>query len=274
MSGYDNTCKFLAETFPADFSNWLLGKRIPFTKMEPSELSLEPIRADSVIFLESAEMILHLEFQTRPDELIAYRMANYWIRLYGKYPNKEIHQVVIYLKPSNSPLVYQTKFSSQKLNHEFNVIRLWEQPTEVLQSYLGLLPLSVLSKTDDPTETLRKTAKIIDNIEDKQVKNNVSAATAIISGLALSKDVIQKLLRSDIMKESVIYQDILLEGTEKGRYEERNQIALKMLRSNMAVDLVTQFTGLTIKQIEKLQKSATESTKITKPTRAKRSPKA
>ena len=274
MSGYDNTCKFLAETFPADFSNWLLGKRIPFTKMEPSELSLEPIRADSVIFLESAEMILHLEFQTRPDELIAYRMANYWIRLYGKYPSKEIHQVVIYLKPSNSPLVYQTKFSSQKLNHEFNVIRLWEQPTEVLQSYLGLLPLSVLSKTDDPTETLRKTAKIIDNIEDKQVKNNVSAATAIISGLALSKDVIQKLLRSDIMKESVIYQDILLEGTEKGRYEERNQIALKMLRSNMAVDLVTQFTGLTIKQIEKLQKSATESTKITKPTRAKRSPKA
>jgi predicted transposase YdaD len=134
--------------------------------------------------------------------------------------------------------------------------------------------LSVLSKTDDPTETLRKTAKIIDNIENRQVKNNVSAATAIISGLALSKDVIQKLLRSDIMKESVIYQDILLEGTAKGRYEERNQIALKMLRSNMAVDLVTQFTGLTIKQVEKLQKSATELTKITKPTRAKRSPNA
>ncbi len=281
MSGYDNTCKFLAETFPADFSNWLLGKAIAFTKLEPSKLSLEPIRADSVIFLESAETILHLEFQTRPDELIAYRMANYWIRLYGKYPNKEIHQVVIYLKPSNSPLVYQTKFSSQKLNHEFNVIRLWEQSTEVLQSYLGLLPLSVLSKTDDPTETLRKTAKIIDNIENRQVKNNVSAATAIISGLALSKNVIQQLLRSDIMKESVIYQDILLEGTVKGKAEgkalgkaeERNQIALKMLRSNMAVDLVAQFTGLTIKQVEKLQKSATESTKITKTTRAKRSPK-
>ena len=41
------------------------------------------------------------------------------------------------------------------------MIRLWEQPTEILQNYRGLLPLSVLSKTDDPTETLRKTAKII-----------------------------------------------------------------------------------------------------------------
>ena len=236
---------------------------------------------------------------------MAYRMANYWLRLYGKYPTKEIHQTVIYLKPTNSPLVYQTSFNSQKLNHEFNVIRLWEQPTEILQNYRGLLPLSVLSKTDDPTETLRKTAKIIDNIEDRQVKNNVIAATAIISGLALNKEVIQHLLRSDIMKESVIYQDILLEGIAKGKAEgiakgkaegiakgkaegivkgkaegivkgkaeERNQIALKMLGSGMSADLVAQFTGLTIKQIEKLQKSATDSIKKTKPPRARRSPK-
>jgi predicted transposase YdaD len=58
MSGYDNTCKFLAETFPSDFASWLLGKAIALTKLEPSELSLEPIRADSVIFLESSEVIL------------------------------------------------------------------------------------------------------------------------------------------------------------------------------------------------------------------------
>ena len=153
------------------------------------------------------------------------------------------------------------------------MIRLWEQPTEILQNYRGLLPLSVLSKTDDPTETLRETAKIIDNIEDRQVKNNVLAATAIISGLALNKEVIQHLLRSDIMKESVIYQDILLEGRVKGnaegKSEERNQIALKMLGSGMSADLVAQFTGLTIKQIEKLQKSAIDSIKKTKPPRAK-----
>ena len=96
MSGYDNTCKFLAETFPSDFASWLLGRPIALTKLEPSELSPEPIRADSVIFLESSEVILHLEFQTRTDDSMAYRMANYWLRLYGKYPTKEIHQTVIY----------------------------------------------------------------------------------------------------------------------------------------------------------------------------------
>jgi len=64
----DNICKFLAENFSADFASWLLGESITLTKLEPSELSVEPIRADSVIFLESAEIILHLEFQTEPNE--------------------------------------------------------------------------------------------------------------------------------------------------------------------------------------------------------------
>ena len=31
------------------------------SKIEQSELAVEPIRADSVIFLESAEIILHIE---------------------------------------------------------------------------------------------------------------------------------------------------------------------------------------------------------------------
>jgi len=110
---YDNTCKFLAETFSIDFASWLLGEPITLTKIEPSELSLEPIRADSVIFLQSSEIILHIEFQTRTDEAMAFRMLDYWVRLYQKHPNKEIHQTVIYLKPTNSTLAFQTSFNAK-----------------------------------------------------------------------------------------------------------------------------------------------------------------
>jgi predicted transposase/invertase (TIGR01784 family) len=146
------------------------------------------------------------------------------------------------------------------------VIRLWEQPTETFQQYQGLLPLAVLTKTDNPSETLREVAKLIDNIEDRKVKSNVTAATAIISGLALDHEVIQRLLRSEIMEESVVYQEILLEGLTKGeakglakgKVEAANQIALNMLRSNMSPDLVAQLTGLTVKQILKLQKPPTK----------------
>ncbi|MFZ4729625.1 MAG: Rpn family recombination-promoting nuclease/putative transposase [Pseudanabaena sp.] len=267
---YDNTCKFLVENFPTDFATWLLGKPIALTKLEPSELSVDPIRADSVILLESSEVIVHLEFQTKTDDTMAYRMANYYLRLYGKYPTQEIHQTVIYLRSTKSTLAYQTNFKTNKLNHEFNVIRLWEQPTETFQQYQGLLPLAVLTKTGNPSETLREVAKLIDNIEDRKVKSNVTAATAIISGLALDHEVIQRLLRSEIMEESVVYQEILREGLTKGKaeglakglakgkVEAANQIALNMLRSNMSPDLVAQLTGLTAKQILKLQKLSTK----------------
>jgi predicted transposase/invertase (TIGR01784 family) len=83
------------------------------------------------------------------------------------------------------------------------------------------------------------------------------AATYIISGLALEQEIIQKLLRRDIMKESVTYQEILREGMAEGKAEGKaeavNQIALNMLRSSISVDLIAQFTGLSIEQIQKLQ---------------------
>jgi predicted transposase/invertase (TIGR01784 family) len=282
---YDNTCKFLAENFPTDFASWLLGKPIPLTKLEASELSVEPIRADSVILLESAEIIVHLEFQTKTDETMAFRMLDYWVRLYRKYPTKKIHQTVIYLKPTNSPLAYQNGFNVDQTSHSFNVMRLWEQPTEIFQQYQGLLPFAVLSQTKNAEETLRQVVRLIDNIADKRMQSNVAASTAIMSGIALSKEIIQRLLRSEIMKESVIYQEILLEGEikgeikgkaeglAKGKAEERNQIALKMFRSNVSVNLIAEFTGLTLKQIEKLQKLSTKQSKSTKSPKAKKSSK-
>ena len=90
------------------------------------------------------------------------------------------------------------------------------------------------------------------------------------------------------MKESVIYQEILLEGKAegkaegiaegeakglaKGKSETANQIALNMMRSNVSVELIAQFTGLTIKEVQKLQKVSAQKSKIPKSSKPKRSP--
>jgi predicted transposase/invertase (TIGR01784 family) len=287
----DNICKFLAESFSEDFASWLLGKPITLTKLEPSELSIEPIRADSIIFLESTDLILHIEFQTDPNPNIPFRMADYRLRLYRRFPEKQVYQVVIYLTRSKSPLVHQNTFILKELSHQFNIIRLWEQPTAIFQNYAGLLPFATLSQTDDPEETLRQVSRQIENIADKQVQSNVAASTAIISGIALSKEIIQRLLRSEIMKTSVIYQEILLEGMaegmaegmvrgiaqgiaqgeaqglDKGEAKATRQIAMNMLGDNVTPDLVAKFTGLTLKQVQKLQQLVTEQTQSPKSSR-------
>jgi predicted transposase/invertase (TIGR01784 family) len=80
------------------------------------------------------------------------------------------------------------------------------------------------------------------------------------------------------MKESVIYQEILLEGltegkaqgTAQGEAKATNRIALNMLRSNISIDIISQITGLTLKQIEKLQKTAAKRSQSPKSPRRKR----
>jgi predicted transposase/invertase (TIGR01784 family) len=83
---FHNTCKFLAESFSEDFASWLLGEPITMTQLSPSELSLEPIRADALILLNSDDFVLHIEFQTDPDPTMGFRMADYRLEFSAVFP--------------------------------------------------------------------------------------------------------------------------------------------------------------------------------------------
>ncbi len=48
---FDNVCKTLAEKYPKDFARWLLKVEASKIEVLKTELSIEPIRADSVTFL-------------------------------------------------------------------------------------------------------------------------------------------------------------------------------------------------------------------------------
>ena len=213
---YDNICKYIAEEFSEEISSWLLGESITLTQLNPTELNVEPIRADSLILLNNEDIILQIEFQTVPDENMAFRMLDYRVRSYRKFPDKAMHQVVIYLKPSNSELIEQNYFRLSNLSYEFDIIKLWEQPTEAFLNSEGLLPLAILSKESDKKKILTQVAQNLEKISEKPRRNNIAACTEILSGLVLDKQIIRQLLREEIMKESVIYQDIIQQGIERG----------------------------------------------------------
>ena len=198
-------------------------------------------------------------------------MADYRLRVHRRYPNKEMRQIVIYLKSTGSELVRQNVFTISGLRHEFEIIRLWEQPTADLLKYPGLLPLAVLGKTEDRTQTLREVSSLIDNLEDRREQSNIVAATSILGGLVLKKEVIQQVLREEIMQESVIYQDIkaqgikqgLEQGLQQGRQEGRQE-GLQQGQASLVIRLLryrlgeiesqdeTRITRLSVEQLEAL----------------------
>lgn len=258
---FDPTCKFLAESFPADFATWLLGKPITLTKLKlsPTELLLEPIRADSLILLGSDNLILQIEFQTEPDPTMGFRMADYRLRLMRRFPGKEIRQIVIYLNPTGSDLVYQTVFEVPGLRAEFEVIRLWEQPTEPFLESTGLLPLAVLTLTPDKAQTLRQVAAKVDKIEDRRVQSNVAASAGILAGLILEKGFINQVLRREIMQQSAIYQEwkeeFLQEGEQTGILKGEQALVHRQLTRRIGMltpAMQTQIQALSLAQLESL----------------------
>jgi predicted transposase/invertase (TIGR01784 family) len=267
---YDNVCKFLAENYSRDFAQWLLGEPLSFTQLSPSELSLEPIRADALILLESDQMILHLEFQTDPDPKMSFRMLDYRTRVYRRFPKKTMRQVVIYLKETSSPLVQENAFILPNTRHEYEVLRLWEIAAEKMLGLSGLLPLANLGKTPNRPEILRQVAAKIDNIEGRTEKSNLAAATAILAGLVLSKEIIGSLLREEIMRESVIYQDIResgkAQGREEGRREEAVSLILRLLNRRLgeiSSTLGQQIQELSLEQLETLGEALLDFTSLT-----------
>lgn len=77
----------------------------------------------------------------------------------------------------------------------------------------------MLGQTENRVQTLRDINQQIEAIDNQRQRSNVSAATSILAGLRLEKELIQQILREEIMKESVIYQEIVAQATAKGRAE-------------------------------------------------------
>ena len=183
-------------------------------------------------------------------------MLDYRVRGKRRYENKTMRQVVIYLKPTTSELVYQTAYVMERTRHEFDVIRLWEQPASLFLQYPGLLPFAALGQTVNPAETLRQATQIVDQIQNPTTRANLMAALAILAGLRLEEDVIYSLVHRDMMQESVIYRSIQEETEAKAK----RSIALNFLRDGLSVEAVAHGTGLSVEEVQQLQQQLNEST--------------
>ena len=214
---YDNVCKYLSEKYPESFATWLLGQATAApVEVLKTELSIEPIRADSVTFLRTRERIFHLEFQVKvpTDKPMPLRMLNYWVRLYWQY-SLPVTQVLIWLKSTTNPAVFENQFVSEMTQHRYQVVRMWEQSPEALLQSPALLPLAVLAAADDTTQLLSRVAEQVSNIEEPQ-RQEIATCTQVLAGLRFRKNVISNFFTRGIMRESVIFQEILEEGKQEG----------------------------------------------------------
>lgn len=257
---FDNVCKLLAEKYPFDFAKWLLPQAPKTIKVLKTELSIEPIRADFVSFLQTENRILHIEFQTNPQSKppIPFRELDYSVRLIRTY-QVPVTQVVIFLQETNDPIVFTEEYVNETTRHRYRVIRMWEQDSALFLNNLALLPLAPLTQTNSPQGLLSQVSQNVAKIADRETKQDIAAYTEILAGLRFEKDFIRQLLSEDIMQESVIYQDIFQKGERKGEQkgEQKGELKFCLFLLNQRFGeldslIVEKVKGLPVEQLENL----------------------
>jgi predicted transposase YdaD len=253
---FDNVCKLLAEKYPADFVRWLTAEDARNIKVLKTELSIEPIRADSVIFIQTSSQILHIEFQTltlsKPG--IPFRMLDYSVRLKRHY-QCPVAQVVIFLQETDDVIARMQEYVDETTTHYYRSIRMWEQDASLFLGNLALLPLAPLCQTDSPQDLLSQVAIEVAKIEDRQDRQNTAGYTEILAGLRFEKSLIRRLLSEDIMQESVIYQDILQKGQEQGEQQEAFRFLNRLINRRFgAIDssIIDRIKALSTEELEVL----------------------
>jgi hypothetical protein len=89
---------------------------------------------------------------------------------------------------------------------------MWEQSPEALLESPGLLPLAILSQTEDPTGLLSQVADKVATIEQPEEREEVITSIELLSGLRFNLDLVRSFFRGGYMRESVVFQDILKQG--------------------------------------------------------------
>ncbi len=217
---FDNLCKLLAEKHPQQFATWILGESPASIKVLKTELSIEPIRADSVTFLQTAGQILHLEFQTdwQSNPPMPLRLLDYWVRLYRLY-RVPIVQVVVVLLPPSGDTAIETAFQSATTRHEYRVIKLWEQDPEVFLHDPVLLPFAALTQTQEPEQLLDRIVQQVAAVPETLQRREVSGYVQLMAGLKYDRGIIRRIFQEGMMRQSVIYQEIFQEGEQVGFQE-------------------------------------------------------
>lgn len=185
-------------------------------------------------------------------------MLDYYTRLKRQYWC-DIEQVVIFLQPTTSEIVFNTQYTDRKTRHEYRVIRLWEEDPTPLLTNPPLLPLATLAKSESPNVLLEQVAKSVDMIEETEERINISACVQVLAGLRFEKNLIRQLFREEIMQESVIYQDILQKGEQRGEQRglqkgEAAVILRQLTRRFPAInpEIEQRIQGLSITQLDEL----------------------
>jgi hypothetical protein len=179
-------------------------------------------------------LVLHIEFQTRPERRFPERMLGYLGRLVGSgaFDGIKVEQHAVLLGPGtlNDRL--------PEYNFRFQVHYLRQAPVGPLLADIGLAPFAVLADLPDDdhrARTLRAALERIAAVSDRRTRETLAWATASLATLCLTTDTITTTWEEIAMPFPSFAQALHEQGLEQG-LEQGRKILGSMLRQRFGPD--------------------------------------
>ena len=226
---FDPVIKDVSDRYPGqlvDVLRQILGFRAS-GEVEIVQASLPPgtLEADRVYRLsDPSPSLLHTEWESssslaRPDRFHVYNT------LLTRQTGLPVKTVVVLLRPEanssdlSGELARSVPEEDPYLIWRYSVVRLWEVPAELFLQSPGMTPFAALAalRPSELPELAKRMVQQWKTVDEREARD-LKAYTEIWLGLRFDRELIHTLFGEKAMiKESVIYQEILEEGLAEGR---------------------------------------------------------
>lgn len=235
---YDQALKAAISQSPDGFLALIAPDMRWYGELSP-ELPSVARQADLVWDVASADNergILHIELQTKVEQNIGRRMAEYALRLHVR-DDRPVYSAVVFLRPESDlpqpPFVFSWA-GQARLMFVYDVIRLWELPPELVlgTTYYNLWPLAGLMAGASVESVLATAERIAEAPLQRHQRSELTGLLALLAGMRLPKQAILNAIERDSMihdiwKESsfaeaayeIFHDELVAKGKTEGERE-------------------------------------------------------
>jgi predicted transposase YdaD len=253
MPKIDLPLKRLLQRRPADWVKYLQPQCQP-DWIRPYQSDFVPkkeSRLDNVVEVvdPAGTYLINMEPMGYYDVSLPARMLRYRSDIWESTLNEgkgtpHIHQVVIFFFPQDDNKNHHLSDrigEETSVNFTYQVIRVWEQDRQLIidQKLLGLYPLLPLMKSqedEDPERSLQESIKVIREVQDISLQEDLLAVMAILANGKYSAELINSMIRREMIMESAIFQEWSREAREEGMAKGKAEGICKILNRNLGLE--------------------------------------
>ncbi|BAZ26125.1 hypothetical protein NIES4073_70310 [Kalymmatonema gypsitolerans NIES-4073] len=224
----DISTKKLISLAPENWVKWVTQiPNIVAGEVLNSEFQWISRESDVLIRAESpqyGQFLVLNELQLRYKPEMPKRMRAYAALAEEKFDLPTYPVLINILKESDAeiPTRYESEFAGLQARQDYRVINLWEVDVEIAfqQPVPSLLPFVPILKGGAQESTIQQALQILR--ADEQL-NQLETVLAFFASFVLDSALVQQIMRWDmaVLNESPWYQQILREGEQRGRREEK-----------------------------------------------------